>query len=243
MAVKRADGREAWELRPLSFRPGFLRPAPGSCLVEWGGTRVLCTATLEAGVPAWLAGRGKGWLTAEYGMLPGSTDRRKPRDGRRTPGVDGRTAEIQRLIGRSFRPVVDLAALGENTLYLDCDVLEADGGTRVAAINGAYVALRAAARNLRARGTLTSDPVRSSVAAVSAGVVKGAVLVDLAHAEDQGADADMNVVMAGDGRFLEVQATAEGSAFSIDQLHEALRLATEAIARIRGLQEEALAAG
>src|SRR6516165_5888289 len=218
----RADGRRADELRPLSFRRRWTRQAPGSVLVCMGRTTVLCTCCVEPSVPPFLVGTGKGWLTAEYGMLPGSTHTRKPRD--RAGKVDGRSVEIQRLIGRSLRAVVNLEKLGERTLYLDCDVLEADGGTRTAAINGAYVALVDA---LAANKQVTGPPagvLRGSVAAVSVGLCGEAELLDLNYVEDKDADVDLNLVMTGAGQFVEVQAGGEEATFSRGQLERLLSL-------------------
>jgi ribonuclease PH len=232
----RSDGRRPDEPRPLRFDRDFIDSAPGSCLVTCGRTRVICTAIVEDGVPPWRKGSGQGWLTAEYGMLPGSTDRRKPRDGRRG-GIDGRSVEIQRLVGRALRPAIDMSALGERTVFVDCDVIQADGGTRTTAINGAWVALRDALEGLRRQGRLATDPLRSPVAAISVGVVHGEVYVDLDHAEDRDADADMNVVMDAAERFLEVQATAERAPITGPQLSRALELAQRTISEITAVRE------
>jgi len=232
--MTRADGRRPAELRPVTIEPDFLGRAHGSALVGFGGTRVLCAATLGDGVPRWLTGRGKGWLTAEYSMLPASTGERTPREasqGRQK----GRTVEIQRLIGRVLRAVADMEALGERTLWLDCDVLEADGGTRCAAISGVYVA---AYRALDRHGL--SRVLLDSVAAVSAGIVDGDALVDLDYSEDSTAEVDLNVAMTGEGRFVEVQATAERGAFGRDRLDELLALSAAAIEEIGELQRAAL---
>jgi ribonuclease PH len=234
--MSRADGRRADQLRPVTIEPDFLVRPHGSALVSVGGTRVLCTATLDDGVPRWLSGKGKGWLTAEYSMLPASTGDRTPREasqGRQK----GRTVEIQRLIGRVLRAVADMEALGERTLWLDCDVLEADGGTRCAAISGVYVA---AYRALDRHGL--SKVLFDSVAAVSAGIVGGEPLVDLDYSEDSTAEVDLNVAMTGDGRFVEVQSTAERGAFDRDQLDQLLRLSAAAIEEIGELQRQALSA-
>jgi ribonuclease PH len=231
----RKDGRAPDELRRLEIVTGFVEQAHGSALLSFGKTRVLCTATIEDGVPRWLAGTGKGWLTAEYGMLPGSTGVRTPREaslGRQK----GRTVEIQRLIGRSLRAAYAMDALGERTVWLDCDVLQADGGTRTAAISGAWVALALAAR----RHELAAP--EDLVSAVSVGIVDGAALLDLDYAEDATAAVDMNVVMTGDGRLIEVQATAEQIPFSRAQLDELLDLAGRGIARIAEHQQAALGA-
>lgn len=238
----RRDGRGADELRPVSIEPGFVRSAAGSALIAVGGTRVICTASVEESVPRWMAGEGTGWLTAEYGMLPASTGQRKPRDVTRGR-PDGRTVEIQRLIGRSLRAVVDLTALGERTVYVDCDVLEADGGTRCAAITGGYVALRLACERLLAAGTIERLPLTGSVAAVSAGVVDGEPLLDLDYPEDSSAAVDANVVMTGDGGLVEVQATAERTPLSRAHLDRLLALAEQGIAALRDAQEAALATG
>src|SRR4051812_35415220 len=203
--MSRPDGRANDELRPVTFVNDFVASATGSVLIEQGKTRVICTASVVDNVPRWMAGQGRGWVTAEYGMLPASTGERKQRDvskGR----PDGRTVEIQRLIGRSLRGVVDYAALGERTIYVDCDVLQADGGTRCAAITGGFVALSLACRRLRERGLLERDPLTGSVAAVSCGVVEGVPLLDLDYAEDSTAEVDANVVMTGEGGLIEVQA-------------------------------------
>ncbi|MFO0807755.1 MAG: ribonuclease PH [Gemmataceae bacterium] len=227
--------RRADELRPLSFTRRYTGSAPGSVLVKSGRTTVLCTCTVEAAVPAWLVGKGRGWLTAEYGMLPGSTNTRKPRD--KGGKVDGRSVEIQRLIGRSLRAVVDLAKLGERTLWVDCDVLEADGGTRTAAINGALVAL---VDGLIAAQLRPVDVLSDSVAAVSVGVVNGAELVDLEYVEDKDAAVDFNVVMTGRGRFIEVQGGGEGATFSRDQLDRLVVLGERGAAAITAAQRNAL---
>jgi ribonuclease PH len=238
----RADGRTPGELRPVSIQPGFMRTATGSALIEVGGTRVICTASGQESVPRWMAGKGRGWVTAEYGMLPASTGDRKQRDvskGR----PDGRTVEIQRLIGRSLRGVVDFEALGERTVYLDCDVLEADGGTRCAAITGAYVALHLALARWVAEGSLASVPLSQSVAAVSCGMVGGVALLDLDYSEDSTAEVDANVVMTGDGGLVEVQATAERTPLSRASLDDLLALAGAGIEQLRDAQQAALAAG
>ena len=221
MSASRGDGRSPGDLRPITITPGFMRTATGSALIEAGGTRVICTATVENEVPRWMSGQGRGWVTAEYGMLPASTGERKRRDvskGR----PDGRTVEIQRLIGRSLRGVVDFAGLGERTVWIDCDVLEADGGTRCAAITGGYVALELALRKVMADGGLDRLPLNQSVAAVSCGVVDGRALLDLDYSEDSTAEVDANVVMTGDGGLVEVQATAERTPLSRASLDELL---------------------
>jgi len=237
----RPDARAPDQLRPVAIHPGFVRTADGSALIEVGGTRVICTASLVEGVPSWREGSGRGWLTAEYGMLPASTGARRQRDSTRGR-PDGRTVEIQRLIGRSLRAVIDLDALGERTVYLDCDVLEADGGTRCAAITGAYVALKLALDKLVERGAVASVPLRSSIAAVSCGIVGGTPVLDLDYREDSTAEVDMNVVMTGSEDLVEVQATGEGVSFSRDQLDRLLELAAAGIAALRRAQEEAAGA-
>jgi len=236
----RSYERGAGELRPIEIEPGFMRTATGSALISIGETRVICTASAEDAVPRWLAGRGSGWLTAEYGMLPASTGERKQRDvSRGRP--DGRTVEIQRLIGRSLRGVLDFAALAERTMYVDCDVLQADGGTRCAAITGAYVALALACARLQSEGRLERSPLSGSVAAVSCGIIDGAPLLDLDYAEDSVAEVDANVVMTGDGGLVEVQATAERTPLSRAHLDELLALAAGGIERLRAAQLEAIA--
>jgi ribonuclease PH len=237
----RNDGRAPGDLRDVNIVTGFVKTATGSALIEVGGTRVICTASVDEDVPRWMAGQGKGWVTAEYGMLPASTGERKRRDvskGR----PDGRTVEIQRLIGRSLRGVVDFAALGERTVWIDCDVLEADGGTRCAAITGGYVALELAMRRLVTEGKLPAVPLTQSVAAVSAGIVGGRALLDLDYSEDSTAEVDANVVMTGDGGLVEVQATAERTPLSRASLDELLALAAAGIERLRAAQQEAVGA-
>jgi ribonuclease PH len=237
----RNDGRSPEDLRELNILTGFVKTATGSALIEVGGTRVICTASVDEEVPRWMAGQGKGWVTAEYGMLPASTGERKRRDvskGR----PDGRTVEIQRLIGRSLRGIVDFQALGERTVWIDCDVLEADGGTRCAAITGGYVALELAMRRLVEEGKLATVPLTQSVAAVSAGIVGGRALLDLDYSEDSTAEVDANVVMTGDGGLVEVQATAERTPLSRASLDELLALAAAGIERLRAAQQEAVGA-
>jgi ribonuclease PH len=240
MSRVRSHGREPGDLRPVTIEPDFVRPAAGSALISCGETRVICTASVEESVPRWMAGRGTGWLTAEYGMLPASTGRRKERPGARG-GPDGRTIEIQRLIGRALRGVVDLAVLGERTVHIDCDVLQADGGTRCASITGGYVALALACARLRGDGALTGSPLTGTVAAVSCGVVDGIPLLDLDYPEDSSAEVDANVVMTGDGGLVEIQATAERTPLSRAHLDDLLRLAEEGIAQLRFAQAEAVA--
>jgi ribonuclease PH len=237
----RGYGRGPADLRPTTIEPGFMRTATGSALISVGETRVICTASAQESVPRWMAGKGKGWVTAEYGMLPASTGDRKQRDvskGR----PDGRTVEIQRLIGRSLRGIVDFEALGERTIYLDCDVLQADGGTRCASITGAYVALALACAVLVKKGRIERSPLTGSVAAVSCGMVGGAALLDLDYAEDSTAEVDANVVMTGEGGLIEVQATAERTPLSRAHLDALLALAADGIERLRAVQEQAIAA-
>jgi ribonuclease PH len=234
----RPNNRPTNQLRPLSFELGFTRAAAGSVLVRSGATTVLCSCSVEPAVPPFLVGTGKGWMTAEYGMLPGSTQQRKPRD--KGGKVDGRSVEIQRLIGRSLRAVTDLTKLGERTLWLDCDVLEADGGTRTAAINGAFVALcLALARHGDTIGP-ASAVVTDSVAAVSVGIVDGEERLDLEYVEDRDAEVDMNLVMTGSGRFIEVQGAGEESTFTRDQLLRLVALGTDGVAEVTRRQKAAL---
>jgi ribonuclease PH len=238
--AERSYGRDAGELRPTTIEPGFVRTATGSALISVGETRVICTASAQESVPRWMAGQGRGWVTAEYGMLPASTGERKQRDATRGR-QDGRTVEIQRLIGRSLRGVIDFKALGERTIYLDCDVLQADGGTRCASITGAYVALTLACARLQDAGLLEGSPLTASVAAVSCGIVDGVALLDLDYSEDSTAEVDANVVMTGDGGLIEVQATAERTPLSRAHLDELLALAAAGIERLRAAQEQAIA--
>ena len=237
----RPSGRAPDELRPIRITRGFTDHAEGSVLIEFGGTRVLVTASVDDGVPSFLRGKGEGWVTAEYGMLPRSTHTRSPREAARGK-QGGRTLEIQRLIGRSLRAVVDMRALGERTVTLDCDVLQADGGTRTAAITGAYVALADAMATLVRRRAIASSPLHGQVAAVSVGIVDGVPVVDLDYAEDSSAETDMNVVMNNGGGFIEVQGTAEGHAFRRHELDELLNLAATACDQLFAAQAEALAA-
>ena len=237
----RNDGRSPDALREITIEPGFMSSATGSALISVGGTRVICTASVADEVPRWLAGKGRGWATAEYGMLSASTGERKQRDSSRGR-PDGRTVEIQRLIGRSLRGIIDFEGLGERTVWIDCDVLEADGGTRCAAITGGYVALDLALRRLVSEERLTQVPLTQSVAAVSAGMVGGEALLDLDYSEDSTAEVDANVVMTGDGGLVEVQATAERTPLSRASLDELLALAADGIAALRTAQEEAVAA-
>jgi ribonuclease PH len=239
--AERSYGRGLDGLRPIDIQPGFVRTATGSALISVGETRVICTASAQESVPRWLAGRGQGWVTAEYGMLPASTGERRQRDVTRGR-PDGRTVEIQRLIGRSLRGVIDFAVLGERTVYLDCDVLQADGGTRTAAITGAYVALALACRRLIAAGQLERTPLTGSIAAVSCGIVDGLAMLDLDYSEDSSAEVDANVVMTGEGGLVEVQATAERTPLSRAHLDELLALAAAGIGQLREAQESAIAA-
>src|ERR1035438_10451381 len=234
---ERSYGRGPGELRPTMIKPGFMRTATGSALISVGETRVICTASAQDSVPRWMAGRGTGWVTAEYGMLPASTGERKQRDATRGR-QDGRTVEIQRLIGRSLRGVLDFAALGERTIYLDCDVLQADGGTRCASITGAYVALSLACERLKRARLIDGEPLTGSVAAISCGMVGGRALLDLDYSEDSSAEVDANVVMTGDGGLVEVQATAERTPLSRASLDELLALAANGIGLLRELQLE-----
>jgi ribonuclease PH len=238
----RPSGRALNQLREIRFTRHYTRHAEGSVLVEFGDTKVLCTATIENGVPHFLRNSGTGWITAEYGMLPRSTHTRSAREAARGK-QSGRTQEIQRLIGRSLRAIVDMKALGERTVTLDCDVLQADGGTRTAAITGGYVALADAAAKLVKRGDLARNPLHGQVAAVSVGIVDGKPVLDLDYAEDSQAETDMNVVMNGGGAFVEVQGTAEGHAFRRNELDALLDLAGAGIAELIERQQQALASG
>jgi ribonuclease PH len=241
MGAERSYGRAADGMRPVTIEPGFVRTATGSALISVGETRVICTASVQESVPRWMSGSGRGWVTAEYGMLPASTGERKQRDV--TKGrLDGRSVEIQRLIGRSLRGVVDFTALGERTVYIDCDVLQADGGTRCASITGGLVALRLACERLIREGSLKRTPLTGTVAAVSAGIVDGVPLLDLDYPEDSSAEVDANVVMTGDGGLVEVQATAERTPLSRAHLDELLALAALGIDALRVAQDEAVAA-
>ena len=235
----RRDGRANGELRPVELILDFTENPLGSVLCCMGRTKVLCTVSQELSVPRWLKGSGDGWVTAEYSMLPGSTDRRSDREAARGK-LSGRTMEIQRLIGRSLRAVVDLSALGERTLWVDCDVLQADGGTRTAAITGAFTALSLAFRRLVSSGELTREPLRDALAAISVGVVGGEILLDLPYEEDVRAEVDMNVVATGSGRFIEVQGTAEGGTFSQEELGQLTSVALEGIMELCEIQRRAL---
>ncbi|HSD68533.1 MAG TPA: ribonuclease PH [Woeseiaceae bacterium] len=236
----RPSGREPDQLRPVQFITDFTKHAEGSVLAVFGDTRVLCTASIEDRVPPWLRGAGKGWVTGEYGMLPRSTHSRSDREAARGK-QSGRTQEIQRLIGRSLRAVTDLAALGERTITLDCDVLQADGGTRTAAVSGAYVALHMAIGRLCEQRRLNRNPLHGQIAAVSVGIFAGVPVLDLDYAEDSQAETDMNVVMNEVGRFVEIQGTAEGHAFSRDEFNALIALAAQGIGQIIDAQKKAIA--
>jgi len=237
----RSFDRSPEQLRPVKFTRGYTKHAEGSVLVEMGHTRVLCTASVEEKVPQFLKGKGQGWVTAEYGMLPRATHTRGNREAAQGK-QSGRTQEIQRLIGRSLRATTDLVALGERQITIDCDVLQADGGTRCASVTGAMVALADAVAKLRANGALKADPLRDFVAAVSVGIVGGTPMLDLDYSEDSGCDTDMNVIMTGAGHFVEVQGTAEGAPFTREQMSRMLDLASSGISQLIRLQREALAA-
>jgi ribonuclease PH len=238
----RVDGRKADQLRPITFTRNWLKNAEGSVLVEFGNTKVLCVASFTPGVPRWLVGKGEGWVTSEYAMLPRSTHTRSDRESVKGK-LGGRTQEISRLIGRSLRAIVDTKALGENTIVLDCDVLQADGGTRTAAITGAYVALSDAINWAKGEGHILKDrqPLRDSVSAVSVGIIKGVPMLDLAYVEDVDADTDMNIVCTGNGNFVEVQGTAEGVPFDRALLNQLLDLGVAGCAELSALQKAALA--
>ena len=236
----RVNDRGPRELRPIKMTVGYVKHAEGSVLVECGDTRVLCNASLEDRVPPHVMGTGKGWVTAEYGMLPRSTHTRTNREAAKGKQT-GRTVEIQRLIGRSLRAAIDLSLLGQRTITLDCDVLQADGGTRTASISGAFVAMTLAARKLRREGVIKQDPIRFPVAAVSVGVIGGVPMLDLDYGEDSGAEVDMNVVATGKGELIEVQGTAEGKVFERKMLDELLDLALEGVAALGQIQQKALA--
>jgi len=237
MPTQRLDGRGPQLLRPLGFQVGWIPSVPGSVLVDLGRTRVLCTAVVEDGVPPFLQGSDQGWLTAEYAMLPASTGERRARERARP---DGRSVEIQRLIGRSLRAVVNRRALPGRTVWVDCDVICADGGTRTASINGAYVALHACFRDLQQRGALRAWPLTDSVRSISVGLHDGQVLVDLTYYEDSQAEVDMNLVMTGSGRLVEMGGGAERGTFSLEQLHSMIEAAQEALGRVGAAQEAAL---
>jgi len=236
----RSDGRRPKQLRPLTITPGYIKTADGSVLIEMGGTRVICTAKLEDRVPPFLRNSGKGWITAEYGMLPGSSETRIGRESSRGR-VGGRTHEIQRLIGRSLRTIADLRSLGEKTIWIDCDVIQADGGTRTASITGAYVALAEGVRKWLTRGLIGIDPIRDAVAAVSIGIIEGKILLDLCYEEDSKADVDMNFVMTGSGKFIEVQGTAEASPFTKKQMERMADIAQQGIKELLNMQKKVIA--
>ncbi|MGH2774121.1 MAG: ribonuclease PH [Actinomycetota bacterium] len=239
--MARVDGRAPDELRPVSMTPGFMPNAEGSCLIEMGDTKVICTATVEDNVPRWMSNKGRGWVTAEYSMLPRSTSERVRREVNKGR-PSGRTQEIQRLIGRSLRAITDLDALGERSVIVDCDVLQADGGTRTASITGAFVALSLAFEQLEERGAVASVPLMDSVSAISVGIVDGVPCLDLNYIEDAKAGVDMNVVMTGAGRLVEVQGTAEHGTFDRSELDQLLDLATKGIGELTGEQETTLGA-
>ena len=238
---ERTDSRSSEEKRPVKITRGYLRNAEGSALIEMGGTTVVCAASVEEGVPRFLKGQGKGWVTAEYGMLPRSTNERMNRDGRRG-SISGRTQEIQRLIGRSLRSVIDMTQLGERTVMIDCDVLEADGGTRTASITGSFVALYGAIEWLKSQGLIESGAriLADFVAATSVGIVDGSPMLDLCYVEDSSADVDMNLVMTGSGKFIEIQGTAEQEPYSSDDLQTMLNLGRIGIEQLISLQKETL---
>lgn len=235
----RPDGRTSQQIRPVTITRNYTRHAEGSVLIEFGDTKVLCNATVEVGVPRFLKGKGQGWVTAEYGMLPRATHTRSGREASRGK-QGGRTLEIQRLIGRSLRAAVDLKALGEHTITVDCDVIQADGGTRTASITGACVALVDALNHMRMKGMVKVNPLKVMVAAISVGIYKGEAISDLQYEEDSAADTDMNVVMTESGKMIEVQGTAEGEPFSMDEMNAMLELARHSIRELNDIQKEAL---
>ena len=235
--MNRIDGRNNEMLRPVKITRNFIVHPAGAVLIEMGQTKVICTATIEEKVPSFLKGAGSGWVTAEYGMIPGSTGQRKSRN---TKGIDGRSQEIQRLIGRSLRAIVDLKKLGERTIWIDCDVIQADGGTRTASITGAFVALTDAVDKLISNGLLIESPLTTSVAAVSVGIVDGEALLDLCYEEDSRAHVDMNLVMTGEGEYIEIQGTGEEKPFSRQQMNELMALAEKGIIELIGHQNDAL---
>ena len=236
----RNDGRKPKQLRPLRITPSYIKTADGSVLIEVGDTKVICTAKLEERVPQFLRNSGKGWITAEYGMLPGSSQVRIGREASRGR-IGGRTHEIQRLVGRSLRAIADLRSLGEKTIWIDCDVIQADGGTRTASITGAYVALREAVAAWLTKGILAADPIKDSVAAVSVGIIDGKVRLDLSYEEDSRADVDMNFVMTGSGKFVEVQGTAESAPFTGKQMERMTETAQDGIRELLKAQKKVLA--
>jgi ribonuclease PH len=235
----RTDGRKLAQLRPIKITPSYIKTADGSVLIEMGNTKVICTAKLEDRVPPFLRNSGKGWITAEYGMLPGSSSIRIGRESSRGK-IGGRTHEIQRLIGRSLRAIADLRSLGEKTIWIDCDVIQADGGTRTASITGAYVALAEAVRSWLGRGIIGIDPVKDAVAAVSIGIIEGRILLDLCYEEDSKADVDMNFVMTGAGKFIEVQGTAEAAPFTRSQMERMAAIAQTGIKELLKTQKNVI---
>jgi len=235
----RTDGRKPAQLRPIRITPSYIKTADGSVLIEMGDTKVICTAKIEERVPPFLRNSGKGWITAEYGMLPGSSSIRIGRESSRGK-IGGRTHEIQRLIGRSLRAIADLQTLGEKTIWVDCDVIQADGGTRTASITGAYVALAEAVKSWRHRGVISVDPLKDAVAAVSIGIVEGKILLDLCYEEDSKADVDMNFVMSGAGKFIEVQGTAEASPFTRKQMERMAEIAQLGIRELIKTQKKVI---
>ena len=237
----RTDGRKPTQLRAVTITPRYIKTAEGSVLIEMGDTRVICTAKLEERVPPFLRNTGKGWITAEYGMLPGSSQTRIGRESARGR-IGGRTHEIQRLIGRSLRAVADLKSLGEKTIWIDCDVIQADGGTRTASITGAYVALADAVRGWLERGVIAANPLKDAVAAVSIGIIEGKIFLDLCYDEDSRADVDMNFVMTGAGKFIEVQGTAEAAPFTRRQMEKMAELAEQGIKELLKTQKKVIAA-
>jgi ribonuclease PH len=239
--VSRMDGRASDQLRPVVLTAGYMPYAEGSCFIEMGDTKVICTATVDEGVPRWMYGKGKGWVTAEYSMMPRSSPQRIQREVNKGR-PSGRTQEIQRLIGRSLRAITDMSVIGERTVWLDCDVIRADGGTRTAAITGAFVALSQACEWMRDKDMITSWPLTDSVSAISVGIVEGGPCLDLNYAEDSTAEVDMNVVMTGSGRLIEIQGTAEHKTFDRSELDLLLDLATRGIVELTGRQEMALGA-
>lgn len=235
--MQRPSGRQPDQLRPIRITRNYTKHAEGSVLVEFGDTKVICTASAQAGVPGFLKGQGKGWLTAEYGMLPRSTGTRMDREAARGK-QNGRTVEIQRLIGRSLRAAVDLTSLGENTIHIDCDVIQADGGTRTASITGAWVALADAIDHLKSKGLVTGEPLKRAIASVSVGIYQGVPVLDLDYPEDSAADTDMNVVMGNDGGIIEIQGTAEAEPFTEAEFQSMLALAKQGIAELHQLQQQ-----
>jgi ribonuclease PH len=239
IAKPRSDGRKQNQLRTLKITPSYIKTADGSVLIEMGDTKVICTAKLEERVPPFLRNSGKGWITAEYGMLPGSSQQRIGRESSRGK-VGGRTHEIQRLIGRSLRAIADLKLLGERTIWIDCDVIQADGGTRTASITGAYVAVAEAVKSWLDKGKLLQTPIKDAVAAVSIGIVEGRILLDLCYIEDSTADVDMNFVMTGSGKFIEVQGTAESAPFTRKQMERMAEIAQDGIKELLKAQKQAI---